>query len=412
MTKTLPDSQRYLVKVVWLCVICSFFLGASVHAQTKQADDPRVKEEASASEGFALADVSIESNTSATESENIQSGSPKWFPSSALPEKFDWIQLTSGEWLKGEFKVLYEDKLEFDSDELGLLELDWEDIKQVLGHQFYSVRFEMPTTTVVGMLKVVDDKVFVNTEKDVLEFDRSRLVSIAHGESKEIDNWSAKISFSFDTRSGNTEQINYSTSAYAQRRTTASRFYVDYLGIFNQTDGIDTANSQRASSYYDIFRSRKIFWRPLQAEYFKDPFANIANRVTVGAGMGFHIIDTSKTEWDVTPSISYQYTQNVSVGPGEDKSNSTPALGVGTVYDTEITKQIDFKVNYNFFIVNQESGTYTHHAIVALEIELTRRLDFDVSFVWDRIQDPTPAADGSVPKQDDFYLFLGIGFEL
>ena len=183
MITTFVESRPYLAKVVWLCVICSLFLGACGHTQKRKEDDPRVMEVASSSEGIAQAVVSVESNTEAIESENIQPAGPRWSPSSAFPDKFDWIQLTSGEWLKGELKVVYEDKMEFDSDELGLLKLDREDIKQVLAHQFFSVRFERPTTTVVGMLKVVDDKVFVNTEKDILEFDRSRLVSIAPGES-------------------------------------------------------------------------------------------------------------------------------------------------------------------------------------------------------------------------------------
>jgi len=85
---------------------------------------------------------------------------------------------------------------------------------------------------------------------------------------------------------------------------------------------------------------------------------------------------------------------------------------VGTEYDTELTKRIDFNARYKFNIVNQESGKYTHHARAALEIELTRSLDLDLSFVWDRIQDPKPKDDGRVPEQDDFYLFFGIGFEL
>ncbi len=31
-----------------------------------------------------------------------------WQPPVPMPDEFDWMQLTSGEWLKGEFKVLYE----------------------------------------------------------------------------------------------------------------------------------------------------------------------------------------------------------------------------------------------------------------------------------------------------------------
>ncbi|MEC4724743.1 hypothetical protein HWQ46_04170 [Shewanella sp. D64] len=42
---------------------------------------------------------------------------------------YDWIQLTSFELLKGEIKNLYDDKLEFKSDELDTLYIDWEDIK-------------------------------------------------------------------------------------------------------------------------------------------------------------------------------------------------------------------------------------------------------------------------------------------
>ena len=38
-------------------------------------------------------------------------------------DKFDWVQLTSGEWLKGELKFLYDYQVEFDSEKLALLTL-------------------------------------------------------------------------------------------------------------------------------------------------------------------------------------------------------------------------------------------------------------------------------------------------
>lgn len=388
MKKKLSNAPFNPLWVGWLCIICFFFLVDNVHAQMNPKNDPNIKE-----------------------FKNTQPGSPTWVPPSALPEKFDWIQLTSGEWLKGDLKVLYDDKLEFDSDELDLLELDWEDVKQVRGHQLHSVRFE-GSVIVVGILKVIDDKVLITTKEKVLEFDRSRLVSIAHGTPKEISYWSAKISFGLDIREGNSDQTNYNTSAYVQRRTTASRFYIDYLGIFNETDGVETANSQRISSYYDIFITEKFFLRPVFGGYFRDPLTNIENSVFVGTGIGYNIIDTSKIQWDITPGIAYQYTQNISVEADQDTDTSSPALVIGTKVDIELTKKIDFNASYRFNIVNQESGTYTHHAVAALEIELTRRLDLDLSFVWDRIQDPKPESDSRVPDQDDFYFFFGIGLEL
>ena len=57
-----------------------------------------------------------------------------------MPDKFDWVQLKSGEWLKGEIKVLYEESLEFDSEELELLKLDFADIKQIRSAQVLNIR--------------------------------------------------------------------------------------------------------------------------------------------------------------------------------------------------------------------------------------------------------------------------------
>ena len=88
------------------------------------------------------------------------------------------------------------------------------------------------------------------------------------------------------------------------------------------------------------------------------------------------------------------------------------ALVLDTAFDTELTKKIDFKASYRCDLVDQESGEYIHHALTSLEIELTSRLDLDLSVVWDRIQAPKPDSTGQVPEQDDVYFFFGIDFEL
>lgn len=347
----------------------------------------------------------------AKENTNSIPGSPIWDAQATQTEKFDWIQLTSGEWLKGYLRVLYNDVLEFDSDNLELLKIDWEDVYAVRGQRLHSVRVE-GQAPVTGVLTIIGDKVYIATEETVLEFDRNSLISIAYGASREIGYWVADISLGLDVRTGNSDQINYNAYAMAKRRTSTSRFSLDYLGIFSKTEGIQTADSHRVSTYYDILKARKFYWRPVFAEYFQDRFSNIEHRTTIGTGFGYHIIDTSKTEWDIGPGIAYQYTQNVSVEADQSSNSSTPAFVLGTSFDTELTNKIDFEASYRFNIVNQESGRYTHHATAAVSFELTNRLDLDLSLVWDRIQEPTPAEDGRVPEKDDIYLFFGIGFEL
>lgn len=325
-------------------------------------------------------------------------------------DKFDWIQLTSGEWLKGEIKVLYNKVLEFDSDKLDLLEIDLEDIKQIHSHGIKGVRLEGPIT-VFGELQVTKDKVIITDGDTQRTFDRSRLISITKGETRELSLWSAKLSLGLDLTSGNTEQTNYSSKMNLKRRTTGTRFNLDYLGNFSSTRGVDTVENNRLSGFFDIFKTRKFFWRPGFGEYYRDPFQNIAHRYTLGAGGGYQAIDTARTDLSVTGGLAYQETKFDSVEADQEEKISSPALVVGTRFETELTKRIDFKINYSFNIVNQDSGSYTHHSVTSLETEITSWLDFDISFVWDRIKDPTANADGTLPESDDYQLMFLLGLE-
>lgn len=333
-----------------------------------------------------------------------------WESAAPIPDKFDWIQLTSGEWLKGELNVLYDNVLEFDSDELDLLQLDWEDIKQVLGHQPHSVQFE-GDIIVVGLLRIKGNKVIILDGEKKQEFDRERLISIAQGIPKEINYWSAKISLNLNVSRGNTDQLEYGSIINVRRRTAASRAVLDYIGNITQTDDVETANNQRINGFYDIFETRHFYWRPVFMEYYRDRFQNIDYRTTLGAGAGYQIIDTSKTEWDITPGLAYQYTRYVSVEEGENIGESTPALVIGTSLDIELSKISDLIVNYRLQYGKQESGGYTHHFLTTLENEIITDLDFDISFVWDRIQNPRPNEEGIVPKKDDLRLLIGLGFD-
>jgi putative salt-induced outer membrane protein YdiY len=334
----------------------------------------------------------------------------------ALPptDQFDWVQMTSGEWLKGELKVMYSGVLEFDSDEFDLQSLDWDDVAQVLGNGTERLSIETPEglETVVGKLTVTRDTVIVETEEGVLEFERSQLVAIAPGVATEWDNWSFKITFGLGFLEGNTQQTDFTAKANIKRQTPENRFVIDYLGNYSTVSDQETVNNHRLNTFFDVFASRKYFWRPIFAEYYRDPFQNLDYRTTLGVGAGYHIIDTSKTTWDVSGGPAIRWTRYKSVQPGDSDKVETPGLVVGTFYDTELTKTVDFIGRYNLTVVNEESGKYTHHAIATFEIEITDIFDFDVSFVWDRTESPQPRADGTVPKQDDFQLLLTFGVDI
>ena len=80
-------------------------------------------------------------------------------------------------------------------------------------------------------------------------------------------------------------------------------------------------------------------------------------------------------------------------------------------FDWNITKRIELTLEYRGQYTSRQVGETTHHSVATLSLELTRRFDLDVSFVWDRISNPKVGANGVQPQQDDFRLVVGVGVD-
>ena len=350
--------------------------------------------------------VTIPSITSVTSQPSTNSSLPNlsWVP----PEDgFDWIQLKSGEWLKGRLKGMQERKLDFDSEELKLLTFDWQDIRQVRSARLNEMLF-VDREKLTGSVLVTPEQVTVGGAES-RTVPRSELQSITPGGARERDYWSGNVSMGLSLRSGNTKSEDFNAQASLQRRTPATRLKFDYIGNISSADGTENANNHRVNTEFDYWVSRRLYLILPQAEYYMDPFQNIDKRVTLGGGVGYDLIDRSGLEWNVSTGPAYQQTWFNSVPAGEANPRGQAALTFGSKFDWQITRRIDLILEYRGQYTSREVGETLHHAVGTLSVELTKRFDLDVSLVWDRVQNPKPELGGAVPEQDDFRLTLGLG---
>lgn len=255
-----------------------------------------------------------------------------------MPEKFDWIMLKSGEWLKGKITAMYDEKFEFDSAELDDLTLDWADVKEVRSAGIMQVGFEH-SVVASGQLLIEGDTVRVMGEEDQT-FPRSDLLTITAGAPKEINNWSGKITIGANIREGNTEQTEVSSQATVKRRTPKSRISFDYLGNFNRTFGEAVADNQRVSAGWNRYLSKRFFWTPAYGEYYRDPFQNIGGKWTLGMGAGYKLIDTSKIDWEINGGLAYQTTQFDGTVEGEPDSMISGSLLGWESISSELVRRI------------------------------------------------------------------------
>jgi putative salt-induced outer membrane protein YdiY len=386
----------------------------------------RIAQEADRAESKAIIKKRTTDENSSTmpqlsEKEEIKS---VWEDLSPTPSGYDWIELKSGEWLKGEFKAMYDRKLEFDSKKLKLQTFSFEDVLQIRTYRVVTVSItvdddknsgllglKQPTIEVVGILRMNGQKVLIIRGDGQLEFQRKNIISIAYGGESERDHWSGKITFGLDVRKGNSEKADYTASAKIQRRTSRTRLQLDYLGNIFNTSNKETANNHRINESFDVFVTKQFYYTPVFSEYLMDKYQNIRNQYILGVGIGYTLIDTKRVDWDVSGGPAILYVQYETVEEGRDDSSRTAALELSTFYDLEVTRQVDFIFSYKLTFSQKDAGTYKHHMVSTLENELTSWLDVDITITWDYTLDPEPSEDKSVPKQSDLQFLVSLGIE-
>ncbi len=322
---------------------------------------------------------------------------------------WDWLQLSSGEWLKGEFISLERDSLNFDSDILGDVTLDWDDIEAVYTQREMAVLFE-GGTKMKGTLQVTNNRVYI----DGVPLNRSHhaILRIVVGAPREIDLWRGSVSAGLSLRSGNVEELDIDTSARFVRRTAQTTFRSSYIANYTETDNVESANDHRANASFDLRLSRRWYLQPLRAEYYRDKIQNIDTQWQIGFGANYYAIETASTLWTIAAGPGYQRTLYFEVPPGRDRQTSSGTFLVSTEYDQELTSTVDIYGAYRLTYADDDSGGITQHVTLALDVDLIGDLDLRVATYIDRIESPQANADGVRPDKTDSRLTVGLSYDL
>jgi putative salt-induced outer membrane protein YdiY len=324
-------------------------------------------------------------------------------------DNFDWIQLNTGEWLKGRIEAMQDRELDFNSEKMDEQTFDWEDIRQLRSAGTIDVLF-IDEERWSGPVSVTPTEIQF-TDGSGHNFPRDQLQSLTRGGPRERDYWSGKISAGLTVRGGNTDQLEYNATGSLRRRTPSTRVSVDYTGNVSSVDGDESANNHRISTEFDVWLSRRFYLFVPYVEYYRDPFQNIAHRLTTSVGIGYDLIDRPKLEWNVTVGPAYQYAWYDSSQPGEADRKGAAALVFGSRFDWDITRKVELILEYRGQYTSEEVGETTHHAVSTLSLDVTKRIDLDLSFIWDRIANPKIGSDGVQPKPDDYRLVVGLGVD-
>jgi putative salt-induced outer membrane protein YdiY len=321
---------------------------------------------------------------------------------------YDWVHFKNGEWLKGKIEDLQDSVLLFKSAKLKTVELDLDDIYALYSADQVLCLFA-DKASVRGRLRIEGDRVNVDTENGQRTSTRSDLRSIVPART-ERDYWSLRWSSGFTLRSGNTEQSDVASFLMVQRRSPLARTRLELNTSYSVSEGKEVTNNHRAALGHDIFLTPKVYV-PSSLQYYRDKIQNISSSWTPGLGIGYQVLDRHDVEWGVDVGAGYQYTRYDEVAAGESVTVGGASLLAGTRLSWELTKKLDFDLQYNAMVGLSNYVSTNHHALAQLSYDVWKDLDFDVSLAWDRVGDPQKRKDGTRPQSDDIRLYVGFGFD-
>jgi len=327
-------------------------------------------------------------------------------------DTFDWVQMVSGEWIKGDMKRMREDNLEFDSDKLDMLNLDFADVALVHSPQANTYVFD-DRVSATGPAIVTESTVIVQTSEGTKTFPRSELESIVEGE-KEKDWWSMKLRFGLTLNRGNTDQLTYDINFNTRREDRLTLLDLNYNASFGRTGGEQNVNRHLGEFLFNVFLGSRWWVTPAFGQLFNDRFQNIQFRATPAAGAGVHIVDVNNVKWDFMTGIGYQYLNSRDSAAGVTNPQNDAFVPLYTYWDFDITGDIDLTLSWLTNLVVTTIGNTNHTGKADLAIELTSVLDFDVAFLFLRTEEPVQPADPALPlvEKNDYQLVVGISLEL
>lgn len=333
-----------------------------------------------------------------------------WAPPPPSDVEKDWIRLSSGEWLWGTIDLMRDESLEFDSEEMDNVTIDWVDVVEIRSARAMTY-VKLDGSMVTGTSTMKGETILIDSTEGLVEIPRLQIASILEGKPTELNFWSAKVGVDVRTRTGNTNQEDFGARVFIKREAARSRIDVRYQGNFSKTNDVENIRNNRGNIEWKVFLSRKFFVSPVKIEFFSDKFQNIDRRLTGGVGLGYYISRNSKADWFVELGASYQDTRWRSVEPGEDLEESNGTVPFRTTLETDITKKIELTAEYGVQIGLGDEANHIHHTFVMFEIDIWGDIDFDMSFTWDHVTRPKTDAEGITPLKDDVATYFGLSID-
>lgn len=338
----------------------------------------------------------------------------------------DQVSLKNGDRLTGTIVKSDAKTLLLKTDFAGDVTLQWEAVTSIVSSQTLHLALK-DGQTIVGTVTTDDGKFEIATKdtgpvaasKDVIVGVRNDAEQKAYDDQIErlrhphlSDFWSGLLDTGLSLTRGNSESLTYNLSGKAARVTERDKITVYTTAIYTDStvDHINstTAHAIRGGIRGDLNVSDKLFVFGF-TDFEYDQFQDLDLRNVLGGGLGYHVINTKATTFDVFGGGSYDQDFFGAVA-ATATTPATPAITrktgeivLGESFNAKVNNRTTITEVFSLYPNVSETGTYRFQFDTTAATKLKSWLAWQVTYSDRYLSNPLPGF-----KTNDLLLSTGV----
>ncbi len=344
----------------------------------------------------------------------------------ATASQADQITLENGDRLTGTIVKSDTKTLLLKTDFAGDVSLQWDAVTSIVSSQTLHLTLK-DGQTIVGIVTNNDGKFEVATKetgavvatKDAIVGVRDDAEQKAYDDQIErlrhphlTDFWSGLLDTGLSLTRGNSESLSYTLAGKAARVTERDKISVYTAAVYNNStvNGINstTAHAIRGGIRGALNVREKLFVFGF-TDFEYDQFQDLDLRNVIGGGLGYHVINTKATTFDVFAGGDFDQdffgaiaaTATAPAKPAITRKNGE--VDLGETFNAKLNDRTTITEQFSLFPNVSNTGSYRFQFDTTAATKLKNWLSWQVTYSDRYLSDPLPGF-----KKNDLLLSTGV----
>ena len=309
-------------------------------------------------------------------------------PAVTIAARTDTVLLINGNAVTGEIESYEFGALEYSTDSMGTVDIDWEDIVGLTSNQNLQVEVSNGTRF-LGSLEAAEERFHINviTVHGPVELSMHRIVRITPIDVSEmlVQRLEGGLSLGLNSQSGS-GVTTFNSTANIRYRTVQYLVGLTFSSAITDQPSEETQSNHTARLNYQRFRPNRWFTDWFSSWEQNDQLG-IDARASLGAGFGRYIVQTNRNQFSLMAGAQATRTEFTGEDPGD-------TLGEGRFQIRFLRRRLKpdtlISLEVNVFPVLEDFSTYRSETSLVLDREIISDLDFRID-VFHKYQSEPPS---------------------